>query len=98
MKIQGTILTAARGCRRSAVLLRAVNPIRKSAVHSHVIELPRRLVVPTAPSLAAVSRDHRALVASQNHALWLVGGEPPFMIIVAPSVAPAHPSFFPALP
>src|SRR5258707_6016430 len=96
MKIEGTILASAGSSRRSAVLLRAVNPIRKLIVRSHVIELPSRLVVPTAPCFAAIARNHRALIVPQDHPLRLVRIDPQFVIVVAAWFAPEPTERFPA--
>src|SRR5437764_15248989 len=82
--------TAARSRRSPAVLLRAINPVGKPVVRSHVIELSGGLVVPTAPSLATIARDYRALIISQNHALRLVGINPQLMIIVATGLTLQH--------
>src|SRR5207302_3533791 len=57
-----TVVTAAYRGRRSALLLRSIDPVRKAIVGSHMIELRRRLVVPTAPRRAAIHADHRALI------------------------------------
>src|SRR5437016_4249478 len=88
MKIQRTVLAAARSGRRTAVLLRAVHPVRKLVVRHDVIELRRWLVVPRAPRLAAVARHNRALVAAENHPPRLIGIDPQLMIIVASRSAP----------
>src|SRR5258707_1629096 len=84
MKIQRTIPAAAWSCRRTAVLLRAVNPVRKLVVRHHVIELPSRLIEPGTPSLAAVARNNRALIATKNHPPRLVGSNPNFVLVGAP--------------
>src|SRR5713226_5640687 len=84
MKIQRTIPAAAWSRRRTAVLLRAVNPVRKLVVRHHVIELPSRLIEPGTPSLAAVARNNRALIATKNHPPRLVGINPKFVVVVAP--------------
>src|SRR6266852_9478182 len=84
MKIQRTVLAAVWSCRRTAVLLRAVHPVRKLVIRHHVIELPRRLVVPGTPTLAAVARHDSALVAAENHSPRLVGINPTFVVVVSP--------------
>src|ERR1700682_3615643 len=84
MKIQRTVLAVAWSCRRTAVLLRTVHPVRKLVICHHVIELRRRLVVPGTPSLAAVARHDRALVAAENHPPRLVGINPKFVVVVSP--------------
>src|SRR5579884_1660378 len=59
-----TVTRRRRAARRSLVLLRAVNVIRKIVVERDVIELPRGLVVLRTPGLAAVGGDSRAAVVS----------------------------------
>ena len=48
-----------------------------------MVELPRRLVVPEAPALAAVHAYARALVCAQDHPLRVVGGDPEHVIVLA---------------
>src|SRR5713226_909524 len=48
-----------------------------------MIELRRRLVVPGTPSLTAVARHDRALVAAQNHPPRLIGINPEFVVVVS---------------
>src|SRR5260370_33086707 len=60
------IIAAAQCCRGAAFLLGAVNPIWKTIVGRDVIELRRWLVIPTAPRLAAVHADDRALIGAQR--------------------------------
>src|SRR5262249_3529377 len=50
---------------RAALLLPAVDPVRPAVVGDDVIHLRRRLVVPTAPRLAAVDGDRRALISGE---------------------------------
>src|SRR5712692_10420138 len=84
VKIQRTVSAAAWRSHCIAVLLRAVNPVRKLVVRHHVIELPSRLIEPGAPRLAAVARNNRALIATKNHPPRLVGINPKFVVVVAP--------------
>src|SRR5690242_8946409 len=56
MKIQRTVSAAARRTQRVAILLSAVDPVRKLVVRNHVIKLRGRLVKPGAPRLPAVAR------------------------------------------
>ncbi len=58
------IVAAAGNARGAALLLPAVDPIRKAIVGDHVIELRGRLVVPGAPGCAAIDRDGGALIGS----------------------------------
>src|ERR1700730_15546761 len=76
VNIQRAKFSAARRRNRAAVLLRAINPVRKSSVGTDVIHLPSRLVVPGAPGFAAVARDDGPLIASQNHALRFIRIDP----------------------
>src|SRR6266852_6009650 len=82
MKIQRTIPAAAWSRRRTAVLLRAVNPVRKLVVRHHVIELRSRLIKPGAPRLTAIARHDCTLVAAEYHPPWLVGINPEFVVVV----------------
>ena len=54
-------------CGISAILLRAVDVIRKIVVRDYVIKLRSWLVVPRAPRRAAVESDRRALISSKHH-------------------------------
>src|SRR5207247_8985160 len=60
------VVAAARDARRSALLLPAVDPVRKTVIGDDVIELGRGLVVPRAPGRAPVHRHDRALVAGEE--------------------------------
>src|SRR5215467_13125831 len=61
VKIQEAVSARARGCRRPAILLRSIHPIRKLIVGGHMIELPGGLVKPRAPGLASRVRYECAL-------------------------------------
>src|SRR5437899_2821494 len=77
-------MSAARGrADRPTVLLRAGDPVRKAIIGGDVINLRRRLVVPGAPGRSAVYGYDPALIAADNHPLWIVGIDPELMIIVA---------------
>src|SRR6185312_4837734 len=52
----------------AAVLLRAINAIRKQIVSGDVVELSRRLVVPRTPALPAIHADDGALINAEQHA------------------------------
>src|ERR1700720_2883377 len=78
-----TVIATTGNPGRPALLLAAINPIRKLVVRDHVIELCGRLVVPGAPSLAAVDADGGALVAGQQDDPWILGIDPDGVIIVA---------------
>ena len=58
------VVAATRDARRTALLLAAAQSIGKRVVGVHVIHLRGRLVVPTAPCLAAIDGDDRALIAA----------------------------------
>ena len=77
-------LIAARGdtC-RAALLLPAIDPVRELVVGDDVIELRRRLVVPTAPGAPAVDGDGRALINREQDNLRIVRVDPDAVIIVA---------------
>ena len=83
-KGDGAVIAAAGNRRGAAILLRAVNAIRKLVIYRHMIELRRRLVVPGAPSGAAIHADGRALVAAEDHALRIFRIDPKRMVIIAP--------------
>src|ERR1019366_10085818 len=57
-----TAVAPARNRDRAALLLAAVDPIRKVVVRGDVVELRRRLVVPAAPRRARIHGDRRALL------------------------------------
>src|SRR5712692_9606198 len=90
VRVQRRIQTPAGRGGGAAVLLRAVDPVRKTAVGDDVVELARGLVVPRTPRLAAAHGDDGALIAAENHALRFIGINPQEMIIVA-AVEPAFP-------
>src|SRR5216684_7678587 len=83
MKIEGAVIAAAWRGYGVAVLLCAVNPVRKSVIGVDVIKLAGRLVKPGTPGFAGVARDNSALIATHDHALWLIGINPQFVIVVA---------------
>src|SRR5712692_315343 len=84
MEIQRAVTAAAWRGYRIAVLLRSVYPVGKLVIRHHVIELRRRLVEPGAPSVAAVARYNRCLIAAENHPPRLVGINPQLVVVVAP--------------
>src|SRR5204862_6978285 len=57
------VIAARRNACRTALLLPAVNPVGKLIVCDDVIKLRCRLIVPTAPGLAASNGDACALIA-----------------------------------
>ncbi len=57
MEIQGPIIAAAWRGSGVAILLRAVNPVRKSVVDGDVVKLAGGLVEPGAPGFAGVAGD-----------------------------------------
>ena len=73
---------ATRDRHRARVLLRTVDPVGKSIIGDHVIELSGGLVVPTAPRLGSVDTDDDSLIGSQNHSLRIVWCDPHGMIVV----------------
>ena len=80
---QVSVVGSRRRRGRSAVLLRAVDPVRKAIVGGDVVELRGRLVVPGAPGPASVHADHRALIAAQDHAPGIGRIDPELVIVVA---------------
>src|SRR5216117_2906668 len=76
------VVAAARDARRSALLLPAVDPVRKTVIGDDVIELGRGLVVPRAPGRAAVHRHDRALVAGEEDDVGLGRIDPEPMVVV----------------
>ncbi len=80
----------------SGFLLCAVNPVGETIVGGDVIELRGGLVVPTAPGIAAIHADGRALVGGNGNDLRIFGADPDALVIVAAGRAlPAH-KVFPA--
>ena len=77
------VISAAQSCNRSAVLLRAVNPVREAIIGRDVIDLAGRLVVPRGPGLAAIHADGRALIAAHDHVIGVRGIDPERVIVVA---------------
>src|SRR5580692_697469 len=85
------VIAAAGDGGRAAILLRAVNVIRKMLIGADVIELPGRLVVPGTPRVAAVDADDGSLIDSENHVLRVRRIDPEDVKIV--SAWGARPSF-----
>src|SRR6476660_8849295 len=77
------VVAATRNAGGAALLLAAAQTIGKRVVGVHVIHLRGRLVVPTAPGLAAIDGDDRALVAAENDHISVVWIDPDVLIIVA---------------
>src|SRR6266566_6042628 len=64
------VIAAALRRHGAALLLRAVNPVRKAIVGGDVIELRGWLIVPTAPRRAAIHADDRALNGGATWSSW----------------------------
>src|SRR5437773_1932006 len=62
-----SIVAAARDARGATFLLAGADAIRKVVVGIDVIELRGGLVVPGAPRVAAIQRDHRPLIADEQN-------------------------------
>src|SRR6185437_1855597 len=77
------VVAATRHPGRSALLLAAVDAIRKSVVGGDVEHLPGRLIVPRAPRLTAVHGDRRALVAADQDDVRVVRVDPNAVVVVA---------------
>ena len=76
------VVATRRNARRPRLLLPAIHPIGKTIVGDHVIELRRRLVVPSGPSLSAVHRDRRPLIDSQRDHLRILRIDPHGVVII----------------
>src|SRR6266852_648263 len=76
-------VTAAGGSDRAALLLGAIDPVRKLVVGDDVVELRGRLVVPGTPGLPAIHADGCALVYSDGDNVWDIGIDPNSMVVVA---------------
>src|SRR5581483_12415612 len=76
------VVAAAGDPGRPALLLAAVDPVREPVVGDDVVELRRRLVVPTAPGLAAVDGDDRPLVGGDEDHVRVVGADPDGVVVV----------------
>src|ERR1051325_6884768 len=59
------VIASAQDVDAAAILLRAVDVVRKIVVHGYVVKLRRRLVIPTAPGSAAINAHAHALVAAK---------------------------------
>ena len=77
------MIAAREDHRRAAILLRAVEAVRKRSVGRNVIELARRLVEPRAPRLGAVDAHARALIAGQHHVRRVRRIDPELVRVVA---------------
>src|SRR4051812_26278365 len=82
-KSDSAIIAAAENKDTAAILLRTINVVGKIIINGHVIELRRRLVVPTAPGVARVHADAGTLIAAKNHALRIAGIYPHGVIVIA---------------
>ena len=82
------VVTAARDTPRAALLLAAANAVREIVVGVDVIELRGRLVVPGAPSVAAVERHHGTLIGCEHHDLRVVRIDPAVLVVIAAGGAP----------
>src|SRR6266702_7236434 len=77
------VIAAALRRHGAALLLRAVNPVRKAIVGGDVIELRRWLVVPTAPRRAAIHANDRALIGAERDNMRIFRADPDALVIVA---------------
>src|SRR6266550_7052815 len=73
---------ARRNADRAAFLLWSFHPVREAIISGDVIKLRCRLVVPGTPGLGAVHGHNRALIAADDHAVWIFGINPELMIVV----------------
>ena len=81
----------------ATILLRAIHDVGKLVVGSHMIELRRRLVVPTAPGQAPIEADRGSLVRSEDHAGGISGIDPKLVIIIAAGRAAQHRNCLPSI-
>ncbi len=77
------MIAARHDHRCSAVLLCAVQPVRKSVIGRDVIELTRRLVEPRTPRARAIERYAGTLVAAEHHRGRVRRVDPHLMKVVA---------------
>src|SRR5205085_3694743 len=77
------VVAAAGGSDRAALLLAAVDPVGKLIVRRDVVELRRRLVVPTAPRAPAVDGERRALVGGEQDDFGVLRINPDGVVVVA---------------
>ena len=77
------VVAAARDRDRAALLLPAVDPVRKAVVRRDVVELRRRLVVPAAPRRARVHGDRRALVGREEDDVGVLRVDEDRVVVVA---------------
>ena len=93
-KSDTAVIAAARDSDRAALLLAAIQSIRKRVVRTDVIKLRGRLVIPGAPALPAIDGHDRALIAAEQNDVWVFGIDPDVLVIVAARcAAPAVPCF-----
>src|ERR1700674_1399597 len=76
-------VAAAGGSDRDALLLGAIDPVRKLVVSNDMIELRGRLVIPGTPGLAAIHADGRALVHGDGDNVGVFGIDPDGVVVVA---------------
>src|ERR1039458_3181763 len=88
------VVCAAYNGRASTIRLRAIYDVRELIVSDHMVELCCGLVVPRAPSLAAVEADCCALIGSENHAGGILGINPNLMGITTPGRTAHDPNRF----
>src|SRR5689334_17832587 len=90
------IIAATGDADRTALLLAAVQAIRKRVVGTDVIKLRRGLIVPGAPTLPSIDRDDCTLITTEQNDVWIIGVNPNVLIIIATGcAAPAFPCFAP---
>src|SRR2546423_4014458 len=77
------IVAATRDAGRTALLLSAAQAIRKCVVGVDVIHLRGRLVVPTAPGLAAIDGYDRPLITPEQNHVRIVWIDPDVLVIIA---------------
>src|SRR6266852_6383682 len=96
-KCDFAVVAAAHRTNGPAFLLSAVNPIRKAIVRGHVIELRGRLVIPSAPRLAVVHGNYRALITGKRNRLRVLAADPNALIVIAARCAAEADKRFPSI-
>ena len=88
------IIAAALRGHAAGFLLAAINPVWKTGIRVHVVELCGRLVVPTAPGCPVIHADGRALIRGNCNRLGIFRADPNALIVVpAGSALPPHKGF-----
>src|SRR6185369_14854102 len=82
-KTDRPVVASACNTGRAALLLTAVNPVRKLIVGYHVIKLRSWLVVPGTPGFSAIHSDRSSLIGRCQNDLRVIGIYPERVVIIA---------------